>query len=87
MNPEHLLHDRLLFTPTTQQRELKSRHPFVPAALELLKDLDKSNTTETLWADHNWNMEWQKNTLCLHTFIPSTGPSPPGMTLPRPSWV
>jgi len=42
MNSEHLLHDRLLFTPTTQQRELKSRHPFVPAALELLKDLDKS---------------------------------------------
>jgi len=34
-----------LFTPTTQQRELESRHPFVPAALELLKDLDKSNTT------------------------------------------
>jgi len=35
----------LQFTPTTQQRELKSRHPFyVPAVLELLKDLDKSNT-------------------------------------------
>jgi len=45
MDPEHLLHDQLLFTPTTQQREFKSRHPFVPAALELLKDLDMSNTT------------------------------------------
>jgi len=44
MDPEHLLHDRLLFTPTKQQQELKSRHPFVPAALELLKDLDKSIT-------------------------------------------
>jgi len=40
MDPEHLLYDRLLFTPTTQQRELISRHPFVLAALELLKDLD-----------------------------------------------
>jgi len=31
-------------------------------------------------------MEWQKNTSHLHTFIPSPGPSPPEMTLPRPSW-
>jgi len=45
MDLEHLLYDQLLFTPTTKQRELKSKHPFVPAALELLKDLDKSNTT------------------------------------------
>jgi len=82
---EHLLHDHLLFTATTQQRELKSRHPFVPAALELLKDLDKSNNTAAFWADHKWNMEWQKNTSRLHTFILSTGPSPPGITLPRHS--
>jgi len=49
MDPKHFLHYRLLFTPTTQQRELKSRHPFVPAALKLLKDLNKfksnNNTT------------------------------------------
>jgi len=35
---------------------------------------------------HKWNTEWQKNTFRLHTFIPSPGPSPPGMTLHRPSW-
>jgi len=29
MDPEHFLHDRLFFTPTTQQRDLKSRHPFL----------------------------------------------------------
>jgi len=29
----------------------------------------------------------QKNTSRLHTFIPSPGPSPPGMTLHRPYWV
>jgi len=28
-----------------------------------------------------------KNTSRPHTFISSPGPSPPGMTLPRPSWV
>jgi len=32
-------------------------------------------------------MEWQKNTSRLYAFIPSLGPSPPGMTLHRPSWV
>jgi len=87
IDPEHLLLDQLLFTPTTQQEELKLRHPFILAALEQLKDLDKSNLTAVFWADHKWNTEWQKNTFHLHTFIPSTGPSPLGMTLHRPSWV
>jgi len=34
-----------------------------------------------------WNTEWQKNTSRLHTFIPSPGPLPPEMTLPRLSWI
>jgi len=29
--------------------------PFVSAALGLLKDVDKFNTTAALWADHKWN--------------------------------
>jgi len=40
-----------IHTNYTQQRKIKSRHPDVPAALELLKDLDKSNTTAALWAE------------------------------------
>jgi len=72
---------------TTQQRKLKPRHPFVLAALKLLKNLDKSNITAAFCEDHKWNTEWQKNAPCLYTFIPSNGPSPPGMTLSRPSWV
>jgi len=53
---------------------LRSRHPFVSAALELLKDLDKPNTTAALWADHKWSLEWQKNTYRIYTFISSLGP-------------
>jgi len=49
----------------TQQRELNSTHPFVPAAMKLLKYLDKSNITAALWADRNWDTEWQINTSCL----------------------
>jgi len=32
-------------------------------------------------------MEWQKNASHLHTFIPSLGSSPPGMTLHKSSWI
>jgi len=69
LDPEHLLHDRLLFTITStyiQQRELKSKHPFVPATLKLLKDIDKSNTTAALWADHKWNLKMTEK----HFFLP-----------------
>jgi len=85
MESEHLLYDRFLLIPTTQQREFKSKHSFVPAVLGLLKDLDKSNTTAALWANHKWNTEWQKNISRLYKFILSLGPSTPEMTLPRPS--
>jgi len=59
----------------------------VPAVLEPLKDPDKFNTTTVLWADHKCNIEWQKNTARLHTFILSPGPSLSGITLFSPSWV
>ena len=36
--PGHLLDDRLTSRPYGGHRQLKSRHPFVPAALELLRD-------------------------------------------------
>ena len=40
--PEHLSHERLLSPLSEQLRQLKSRHPFAPAALELLKDPTQS---------------------------------------------
>jgi len=52
-----------------------------------VENLVKSKSTTAFWADHKWNTKWQKNTYRLHTFIPTAGPSPSGMTLPRPSWV
>jgi len=68
---EHILHN-----------SENSRHHF-----GLLRWNNKSNSIASLWADHKWNMEWQKNTSLLHTFIPFAGSSPPGMTLLRYSWV
>ena len=36
--PEHILNESFLSSPHRGHRQLKSRHPFLPAALELLKD-------------------------------------------------
>ena len=86
--PEHLLYDRLLSSPYGGHRQLKSRHPFVPAALELLNDFQDLGTSAASWADHRWSMEWQGSTSRLHhAFIPDVSTSPPGMHFPRPAWV
>ena len=85
--PEHLLHNRLSSLPYGGHRQLKSRHPFVPAALELLNDLNKTNIGAAHWADYRWNMEWQGNTSRLHQFIADVSSSPSGMNFPRPAWV
>ena len=38
-------------------RHLKSRHPFVPAAQQLISSFDDNNISATLWADHRWDAE------------------------------
>ena len=85
--PEHLLYDRLSSPAYAGHRQLKSRHPFVPAALELLNDLNETDTSAAHWADYRWNVEWQKSTSRLHQFIADVSSSPPGVNYPRPSWV
>jgi len=69
MDPEHLLYDRLLFTPTTQQ-QYRCTLFYLLRSLELLKVLDKSNTTASFWTDHKWNTEWKKNIFAsTHLFL------------------
>ena len=84
----HLLHHKL-FAPSTleQCRRLKSRHSFVPAAQLLLKHASNLDVNATHWADHNWSVEWKKNSTRLHTFISDVDSHPTGMSLPRRAWV
>jgi len=86
MDPKHLLHDRLLFTPT-HNSENSNRGTLLYRLRWNYWKTYKSNTTAVIWADHKLNTEWQKNTSRLRIFIPSPGPSLLGMTLPRLSWV
>ena len=68
-------------------RRLKSRHPFVPAAQQLISFSDNNNIRAAQWADNQWNAEWADNPTRLRTLIPDTGTHTPRMTLPRRAWV
>ena len=87
-DPKHMLHERLLSPPYGGHRQLKSRLPFVPAALDLLNDPDALSTSAAdSWADHKWNTEWQKCASRLHGLIADVGSLSSGMHFPRPAWV
>ena len=52
-DPKHMLDERLLSSPNGGHRQLKSRRPFVPAALDLPNDADALSTSAAgSWADH-----------------------------------
>jgi len=68
-------------------RRLKSRHPFVPAAQQLISLSVNNNIRAVQLADHQWDVEWADNSIRLRTLIPDTGTHPSGMTLPRRAWV
>ena len=56
---------------------LKSRHPFVPAAQQLISLSDNNNIRAAQWADHQWNAKWADNPTRLRIFISDTGTHPP----------
>ena len=87
LEPLHLLHQKLETPVNGQRQRLKSRHPFVPAAQELLRKSSHLDTNAAQWADHTWSADWQSSSTRLHAFVPDASTKPAGMTLPRPSWV
>jgi len=57
MEPGHLLHSALTRPSSAVAQRLKSRHPFVPAALQLISLSDNNSIRAAQWADHQWNAE------------------------------
>ena len=53
MEPGHLLHPALTRPSTVDARRLKSRHPFVPAAQQLISFSDNNSIRAAQWADHH----------------------------------
>ena len=76
MEPGHLLHSAITRPPGAAAQRLKSRHPFVPAAQQLISFSDNNNKRSAQWADRQCNAEWADNPTRLRTSIPDTG-SPP----------
>ena len=88
MEPGDLLHSTLTRPSGATARRLISRHPFVPAAQQLISSSDNSNIRVARWADHQWNAEWLlDNRTRLRIFIPDTGTPTPGAPRPRRAWV
>jgi len=87
LKPWHLLHSAFTRPSSAVARCLKSRHPFVPAAQQLISLSDNNNVWAAQWADHQWNAESADNPTRIRTLIPDTGAHTPGMTLPRRAWV
>ena len=77
MKPGHLLHSALTRPSGAAARCLKSRHPFVTAAQQLISTSDNNNIRAAQWTDHQWNAEWVDNPTRLRTLIPDSGMHPP----------
>jgi len=73
MEPGHLLHSTLTRPSSAAARRLKSGHPFVASAQQLISFSDNNNIRAAQWADHQWNAEWADNPTRLRTLIPDTG--------------
>jgi len=52
MESGHLLHSALTRPSSANARRLKSRHPFVPAAQQLISSSDDNSIRAALWADY-----------------------------------
>ena len=85
MEPGHLLHSTLTRPSGAAARRLKSRHPFVPAAQQLISFSDTNNIRVAQWADHQWNAKWADNPTRLRTSIPDTGTHTPRNDPPKKS--
>ena len=79
LDPDHILYGLLSGSSDTCQERLRSRHPFVPDAWNLLDNLARLGIRTSEWTNHKWNTEYCKNTSRLHAFVPITGSRPVGM--------
>jgi len=83
MEPGNLLHSALTHPSGAAALRLKSRHPFLPAAQQLVSLSDNNNIRAAQWADHQWNAEWADNPTRLRTSIPDTSTPTPWNDHPK----
>ena len=87
LDPDHILYAFLSGSSDTRQVRLRSRHPFVPRARNLLDNLARLGIRASEWTNHKWKTEYCENVSRLRAFVPETGARPVVMGLPRAAWV
>ena len=87
LDPDHILYGILSGSSDTRQVRLRSRHPFVSAARNLLDKLARLSIRAFKWTNHKWKTEYYENTSRLCAFVPGNGARPVGMGLLRAAWV
>ena len=73
---DHILYGLLSGSSDTCQVRLRSRHPFVPAAQNLLDNLARLGIRTSEWTNHKWKTECCENASRLRAFVPETGARP-----------
>jgi len=76
MEPRHLLPSALTRPSSANARRLKSGHPFVPAAKQLISLSDNNNIRAALWVDHD-GMRRRSGCTTLRGFVLSSPTSAP----------
>ena len=87
LDPDHILYCLLSGSSDTRQASLRSRHPFVPGAQNLLDNLVRLGIRASEWTNHKWKTDYCENASRLNVFVPETGARPVGMVLPRVAWI
>ena len=86
-DPDHILYGLLSGFSDARQKRLRSGHPFVPAARNLLDNLARFGIHASEWPNYKWNAEYCKNTSRLRVFVPTTGARPVRMSLSQAALV
>ena len=82
LDPNRILYGLLSGSSDTCQVRLSSRHPFMPAARNLLDNLARLGICASEWTNYKWKTEYCEGASRLHAFVPETGARPVGMGLP-----
>ena len=80
LDPDHILYGLLSGYSDALPERSRSRHPFVPAARNLLNNLGGLGIRASEWTNYRWNVEYCENTSRLRVFIPRTSARPVGMS-------
>ena len=83
----YILHGQLTKPQADSKERLKSRHPFAPAARQLLHNLCELGIHAAQWTNLTWDAEYSKSMSAFDVYISWVSTRPIGISLTRTVWV